>query len=122
MSIVDMHCLYCNVRNERYTEVDVLEFSDLICKKLMLRPKRQNELLGRTTVDNHSILERISNKNGNMRFILTDMQESRGRNVGRSIHHNCFVCQKYLTPTGETEYVQTTFRCSECKMPLCKKD
>jgi len=122
MSIVDMHRLYRNVRNERYTEVDVLEFSDLICKKLTLRPKRQNELLGRTMVDNHSILERIMDKDGNTRFAVTESQECRGRNVGRSIHHNCFVCRKYLTPTGETEYVQTTFRCSECKMPLCKKD
>ena len=28
----------------------------------------------------------------------------------------------YLTPMGETEYIQTTFCCSDCKMPLCKKD
>ncbi len=61
-------------------------------------------------------------KNGNNRFILTDKQESRGRNVGRSIHQNCYICCKYLTPMGETEYIQTTFQCSSCKMPLCKKD
>ena len=122
MCIVDMHRLYRNLRNERYTDVDILEFSDLLCKGLTARSRRKNEQLGRSQVENHGILERITDKNGNNRFILTDKQESRGRNVGRSIHQNCYICRKYLTPMGETEYIQTTFRCSSCKMPLCKKD
>jgi len=42
--------------------------------------------------------------------------------VGKSMHPNCFICCKYLTPTRETEYIQTTFKCSGCKMPLWKKD
>jgi hypothetical protein len=122
MSIVDMHRLYRNKRNETYSEVDILEFSDLICKKLTVRSRRQNNRLGISDAQNSGILERITDKDGNTRFVLTDRQESRGRNVGRSIHQNCFICRKYLTPMGETEYIQTTFRCSDCKMPLCKKD
>ncbi len=42
--------------------------------------------------------------------------------MGRSIHLNCFMYQKYLDPGSEINYVQTTFRCYKCKMPLCKKD
>jgi hypothetical protein len=36
MCIVDVHRLFCNLQNERYTDVDILEFSDLICKKLVV--------------------------------------------------------------------------------------
>ena len=46
-------------------------------------------------------MERITDKNGNNRFILTDKQEMGGRNVGWSIHQNCFICHKYLTPWGK---------------------
>jgi hypothetical protein len=33
MCIVDMHMLYWNKLNEKYSDVDMLKFSDLICKK-----------------------------------------------------------------------------------------
>jgi len=122
MCIVDMHRLYRNKLNDKYSDIDILEFSDLICKKLIVRSRRQNGRLALSSIENTGILERITDKDGNNRFLLTDKQETRGRNVGRSIHQNCFICRKYLTPTGETEYIQTTFRCSDCKMPLCKKD
>ena len=125
MSIVDMHRLYRNLRNEAFIEVDILEFSDMICKKLTVRSRRQTERLASLrgeTADDASILERITDKDGNNRFSVTDKQLSRGRNVGRSIHQNCYICRKYLTPEGDTEYNQTTFRCMDCKMPLCKKD
>jgi hypothetical protein len=106
-------------------DVDVLEFSDLICKKLVVRSRRQNEKLAAvtgTTVENTAILERISDKDGNCRFIMTDKQARRGRNVGKSLHLNCYICRKYLTPFGDTEYVQTTFRCIlTAKCPFAKK-
>ena len=89
---------------------------------IVVRPRRQHERLDRSDTENSGILERIMDKDGNTRFVLTDRQERRGRNVGRSIHQNCYICRKYLTPYGGTEYIQTTFRCSDCKMPLCKKD
>jgi hypothetical protein len=91
MSVADMHHLYCNKWNERYCEVDILEFSDLICKKLTVRSRQQHERLGRSDAENSGILERITDKDGNTRFVLTERQERRGRNVGRSIHQNCFI-------------------------------
>jgi hypothetical protein len=87
--------------------VDILEFSELICKKLVIRSRRQHErnaALTGSNADNASVLERITNKDGNSRFVMTDNQARRGRNVGKSMHLNCFM--------GETECVQTTFRCS----------
>jgi len=122
MCIVDMHHLYRKLRNKKCNEIHILEFSDMLCKKLTVWSRRQNERLSRSNIENHGILERITDKNSNNRFTLTDKQETRGRIVGWSIHQNCFICQKYLALMRETEYIQTTFRCSACKMPLCKED
>ncbi len=124
MCVVDMHRIYRNLKNERYSDIDVLEFSDMICKSLVKRNVRQNQKLAAisgTNLSNDSILERICDKHGNIRFTITDSQARRGRNVGKSIHQNCFICRKYLTELGEVRYVQTNFRCSQCQMPLCKK-
>jgi hypothetical protein len=74
------------------------------------------------TVENIYILERITDKNGNYRFIMTDKQARQGRNVGKSLYLNCYICHKHLTPMGDAEYVQATLRCIDCKMPLCKND
>jgi hypothetical protein len=126
MWIVDVHQIYSNLWNKRYTYVDVLEFSDFICMKLVIRSRRQHERLAALTwtinADNASVLERMTNNDGNSRFVMTDNQARWWRDVGKSMHLNCFICCKYLTPMGETENVQTTFRCSDCKMPLFKKD
>jgi hypothetical protein len=35
MCIVDMHRLYCNKRGEYFSDIDVLEFSDMVCKSLV---------------------------------------------------------------------------------------
>jgi hypothetical protein len=124
MCIVDMHRLYRNLRNEAFLEVDILEFSNMICRKLTVRSRRQTERLASLrgeTADDASILECITDKDGNNRFSVTDKQLSRGRNVGRSILKNCCICHKYLTPEGDTEYNQTTFRFMDCKLPLWKK-
>ena len=43
MCIVDMHQLYHNLGNEKYNEIDILEYSDMICKKLMVQSRWQNE-------------------------------------------------------------------------------
>jgi hypothetical protein len=68
------------------------------------------------------LLERITNSNGNLRYQLTDRQYNKGRNVGKSIQQNCYICRKYLMPNGNIKYNQTLFWCVACKMPLCKKD
>jgi hypothetical protein len=73
-------------------------------------------------MDNNNILERICDKDGNKRLTISDDQAKQGQNVGKSIHLNCYICQKYLMDVGEVKYVQTSFRCSQCLMPLCKKD
>jgi hypothetical protein len=77
MCIVDMHRLYRSIQNNKYKDMDILEFSDLICKKLSVRARRQHErlyLLTDAAADNASILEHITDKDGNNRFILTDKQ------------------------------------------------
>ena len=79
-------------------------------------------MVGDNNNNNESILERIAKKDGNACFKVTDNQVKRGRNMDKSLHLNCYVCQKYLELDGETAYKQTTFRCYDCKMPLCKKD
>jgi hypothetical protein len=97
--------------------MDILQFSDFICKKLKPRNWRLPQRL-----KPGEPLERISNNDGDTRYKLTDRQYNKGRNVGKSIQQNCFVCRKYLKRNGDTLYNQTSFRCSLCKMPLCKKN
>jgi hypothetical protein len=89
------------------------------------RNVRQNKQLASLAGANlviTSTLEWVTDKDGNERFKITNNQTIWGQNVGKSIHLNCFLCQKYLDPDGETSYKQTMFRYCECKMPLCKKD
>jgi hypothetical protein len=112
-----MHCLYRNSRPSNYQEMDILQFSDVICKKL----KPQNWRLPQRLKPGEA-LERILNNDGDTRYKLTHRQYNKGRNVGKSIQQNCFMCQKYLKRNGNTLYNQTFFRCSLCKMPMCKKD
>jgi hypothetical protein len=117
MCVVDMHRLYHNLRPSEYQEMDILQFSDVICKKLKPRNWRLPQRL-----KPGEALERISNHDGDTRYKLTDKLYNKGRNVGKSIQQNCFVCRKYLKRNGSTLYNQTSFRCSLCKMPMCKKD
>jgi hypothetical protein len=100
-----------------YQEMDILQFSDIICKKLKPRNWRLPHML-----KPGQPLERISHNDGDTQYKLTNRQYNKGCNVGKSIQQNCFVCQKYLKSNGDTLYNQASFRCSLCKMPLCKKD
>ena len=109
--------IYRNLRSSEYVDMDVLQFSDFICKKLQRRTWRLPQRL-----KPGEPLERITNSDGNSRYNLTDRQYNKGRNVGKSIQQNCFICHKYLKSNGNTRYNQTSFRCTACKMPLCKKD
>lgn len=43
--IVDLHRLFRNLNHDHFKEVDILQFSDLLCKKLKDRPTRQNAKL-----------------------------------------------------------------------------
>jgi len=86
--------------------VDILKFSDYVCKKLLKRNIRPSARLGAMVGDsnngNESILERIANKDGNACFKVTDNEVKRGRNMGKSFHLNCYVWWKYLDPDIET--------------------
>jgi hypothetical protein len=115
--VVDLNRLYRNLHSPDYHEVDILHFSDYICKTSKPRNFRLPQRLkpGET-------LERICNHDGDTQYKLTDKQYNKGHNVGKSIQQNCFVCHKYLKMNGDTTYNQTTFRCCHCKMSLCKKD
>lgn len=117
MCVIDMHRLYRNLRTSQFQEMDIIQFSDFICKNLKRRTWRipQRRKPG-------ELLERITNSDGNLRYQLTNRQYNKGRNVGKSIQQNCYICRKYLMPNGDTQYNQTSFRCVACKMPLCKKD
>jgi hypothetical protein len=50
MCIVDMYWLYWNKMNERYSDVDILEFSDLICINLTVSSRRQNRKLATSNI------------------------------------------------------------------------
>jgi hypothetical protein len=81
MCVVDMHRIYQNLRNERYRDVDVLGFLDMICKSLMKRTVRQNRKLATisgSNVNNDNILERICDKDENLRFTIIDTQARQG--------------------------------------------
>jgi hypothetical protein len=117
MCIVDMHHLYRNLRPSDYQEMDILQFSDIICKKL----KPQNWRLPQRLKPGEA-LERISNNDGDTRYKLTNRQYNKGHNAGKCIQQNCFMCWKYLKRNGNTLCNQTSFRCSLCKMLMCKKD
>ena len=43
MCIVDMHHLYRKLRNKKCNEIHILEFSDMLCKKLTVWSRWQNE-------------------------------------------------------------------------------
>jgi hypothetical protein len=83
MSVVDMHRIYCNVRASEFNEMDILQFSDFICKKLRLRTWRVAPKL-----KPGEPLERIMNSDGNFRYALTNTQHNKGHNVGKSIQQN----------------------------------
>jgi hypothetical protein len=66
MCVMDMHRIYRNIKNVPFADIDILEFSDMICKGLVKRTIRQNKKLAAISgsdMDNNNILERICDKN-----------------------------------------------------------
>jgi len=59
---------------------------------------------------------------GHATKVVTNKQMRDGRKIGKSREKNCYICRKYLTATGRTRYCTTTWRCVDCKMPICRKD
>jgi hypothetical protein len=121
MCLVDLHRLYKHCRPEQFGEMDVLQFSDMICMNLRQRSSHQERrLLQRCNIVDGNGLKRIADEHSNLQSTLTDSPHARGRNVGKSIQQNCYMYRKYLDKSGNTTYNQTNFRCKHCHMPLCK--
>jgi len=99
----------------------VLQFSDVICKYLRQKLLSRKRLLQRHNIVDGNGFERIADGHGNLQYTLTETQHARGRNVGKSIQQNCYMCRKYLDESGNTTCNQTNFRCRHCPMLLCKK-
>jgi hypothetical protein len=126
MCVVDCYRIYLNHDKQKYSKMDIVQFADEITMNLRLRtPKKATTLQAeRNTIQGQDIrLERITNENGDIHRQPTDLQRTKlGRATGNSITANCYICRKYMKEAGKTNYVQTAFRCLDCKMPICKAD
>jgi hypothetical protein len=52
----------------------------------------------------------------------SESQQKKGRRTGTSVMASCYICRKYLSADNRTVYKLTSFQCTVCKMPLCKKN
>ena len=69
------------------------------------------------------MLKRITDEDGNKSCPPSETQKTKQRkSVGSAITATCFICQQYVLAGGKPNYVQTSFCCSDCKMPLCLAD
>jgi hypothetical protein len=100
-----------------------ISWSFQICKKLVVRSRRQNERLVTLTgkySENSAILEQITDKDGNYRFEVTDNQARQGMNVGKFMHLNCFIVTSTLLSweklnTYKQHSGAVTVKCSSAK-------
>jgi hypothetical protein len=105
--------------------MDIIQFADEISLNLRVRTPRKAPTLAaslNTLQGQEMRLEHICNEFGKICRPPTPRQITYGRATGNSITAHCFICRKYMNQEGKTNYVQTAFRCSDCKMPLCKSD
>ena len=120
-----MYRVYLNHDKQKYDKMDIIQFADEISLNLRVRTPRKAPTLAadlNTLKGQDMRLERISNELGEICRPPTIWQINLGRATGNSITAHCFICRKYMKKEGKTNYVQTAFRCSDCKMPLCKAD
>jgi len=72
MCVVDVHQLYKHCRPEQFGEMDVPQYSDVICKNLRQRSYRQEtRLLQRRKIVDGNGIERIADEHGNLQYTLT---------------------------------------------------
>ena len=135
MSVVDFHRVYRNIKlgetgsnGDEVDAVEIRKFSDLLCGSLVRRKQRGADTLTQfnqqaTAGCTGPRLERIVAEDGSKSREVTAKQSAKsGRNVATARAMTCFICRGYLLADGTTDYKGTAFCCSECKMPLCKKD
>ena len=126
MSIVDMFRLYryheIKIKGVDQAEVDdfkLVQFTDYICGNL----REWKYKTPRRTIQKKVLLERIRNEDGVTNLEPTEWQ-MREKNLtkGNPITMQCFICRKYLTEKGRTNYRATSFWCKDCHMPLCDRN
>jgi hypothetical protein len=125
MSVVDCYRIYLNHDKNKYDKIDIVQFADELSLNLRLRQQKKATTLAadlNTLKGQEMRLERISNEFGEICRPPTNWQISEGRATGNSITAHCYICRKYMKKKGITSYVQTAFRCLDCKMPVCKAD
>jgi hypothetical protein len=142
MSIVDMHRCF---RNHNYRkkvaelgdaiaenggdvpdrddedDMKIKEFADCIAGWLVKIEERVRASPRKRTPDHSDDLERIQLE-GKIAREPTLVQKARGRTVGDSYVHKCLVCRMFQTKNDLPTYVDTSWRCKDCHMPLCKVD
>ena len=138
MSVVDMHRWYRNMKSnnsgnqvrqeikpEPNSELMVRKFSDILCKNLEDRIRRQTGVRparGTYDVADEVIkLERIRRKYGSATQPATKKQLSSGCTVGTSVNSTCYIRRKYVCPEGKFFYKQTCWYHSICEMLLFKE-
>jgi hypothetical protein len=130
MSVVDMHRWYRNkgfgkIASDGSYELVIREFSDLLCGCLEDQKHVQSsQKVAKAIAIQQGIgkLERIRNEEGAMARAPSESQQKKGRRTGTSVMASCYICRKYLSADNRTVYKLTSFQCTVCKMPLCKKN
>jgi hypothetical protein len=107
-------------------KVRVLEFADLICAALVQWP-RELQRRPADPADRYGggTLERVKSKDGTTTTCpLSKKQFERGKTMASSIVRKCFICRGYASKKDRSKgiYINTSFCCTVCKMPLCNID
>ena len=119
-------CKHIHRDPEPNYELMVRKFSDMLCKNLEDRMRKQSgarEYRVLNNTDNTEMkLERIRGRDGSAKRPPTKKQLESGRAVGTATNSTCYVCRKYFSEDGKVACKQTCWFCSICKMPLCKEN
>jgi len=103
----------------------VIKYSDKICRWLKTIPQRHRPVRRwkcDSNNDDHP-LERVVNKEGLMNKKLSkNMKDKRSLTDGPPVQVKCWVCRLFIGKDGKTKYVDTSWQCKVCKMPLCNVD
>jgi len=126
MSVVDCYRIYLNHDTQKYEKMDIVQFADELSLQLWVRQQKKATTLvaDPNTLNGQGMrLEKITNHLGEIhRQPMTTQINKHRRAAGNSITANCYICHKYMKKANATNYVQTAFHCSDCKMPVCKTD
>ena len=121
-SVTNLYRLYRNYNYQKYKNMGVVAFSDLLCAALKTRNRNVSTLP--STLRQHNIakdnLERVVNSQGSRSKKICAGSKRKGA-VGCGIQLNCWVCRLYESSKneGQREYKKTSWWCKHCQTPLC---